>query len=169
MELVTGWGWDTRNRTLFADRGMRHFINISSTVPGSSVEYWVAQYGFLRYVPLWRGFTLAFNAAVDYGEPLGKTTALPPYRQFFGGGPDSVRGYRESRLGPKDQFGNPYGGNLRVASQNELIFPMPGKWRSSARVSAFFDIGNVFETGSKRSEKKSRYLHCARSSVKWCL
>jgi outer membrane protein insertion porin family len=26
---------------------------------------------------------------------------------------------------------------------------MPAKWRSSARVSAFFDIGNVFETGSK--------------------
>ena len=148
-ELVTGWGWDNRNRTLFADRGSRNFINLSSTVPGSNVEYWVAQYGFLKYVPLWHSFTLAFNAAVDYGEPMRSTTAIPPYRQFFGGGPDSVRGYRESRLGPKDNFGNPYGGNLRVASQNELIFPMPGKWRSSARVSAFFDIGNVFYTGSK--------------------
>jgi outer membrane protein insertion porin family len=26
---------------------------------------------------------------------------------------------------------------------------MPSKWRSTARVSAFFDIGSVFETGSK--------------------
>ena len=40
-----------------------------------------------------------------------------------------MRGFRESRLGPKDQFGNPYGGNLRVTSQNELILPMPAKWR----------------------------------------
>jgi outer membrane protein insertion porin family len=38
---------------------------------------------------------------------------------------------------------------MRVISQNELIFPMPAKWRSSARVSAFFDIGNVFEAGSR--------------------
>src|SRR5437588_4814805 len=75
--------------------------------------------------------------------------AIPPYRQFYGGGPDSVRGYRESRLGPKDNFGNPYGGNLRIVSQNELIFPMPSKWAQTARVSAFFDIGNVFQSGSK--------------------
>jgi outer membrane protein insertion porin family len=26
---------------------------------------------------------------------------------------------------------------------------MPSKWRSSARVSAFFDMGGVYETGSK--------------------
>jgi outer membrane protein insertion porin family len=86
---------------------------------------------------------------VDYGAPLGSTTGVPPYREFFGGGPDSIRGYRESRLGPKDQFGNPYGGNLRIVNQNELIFPMPAKWAQTARVSAFFDQGNVFSTGSK--------------------
>ena len=74
---------------------------------------------------------------------------MPPYRQFFGGGPDNVRGFRESRLGPKDQFGNPYGGNMRITSQNELIFPMPAKWRRRARVSLFFDMGNVFQTGTK--------------------
>ena len=37
--------------------------------------------------------------------------------QFFGGGPDSVRGYKESYLGPRDSFGNPYGGNVLVASR----------------------------------------------------
>jgi outer membrane protein insertion porin family len=100
-------------------------------------------------VPLWHTWALSFFDGVDYGAPLGRTTSIPPYRQFFGGGPDSVRGFRESRLGPKDQFGNPYGGNLRVTSQNELIFPMPAKWAQTARVSAFFDIGNVFQSGSK--------------------
>jgi len=34
-----------------------------------------------------------------------------------------------------------------VASQVELLLPMPEKWRSTARFSAFFDIGNVFSTG----------------------
>ncbi len=149
VELVGGWDWDTRNRTLFADRGMRQAVSFSATTPGSDVKYWIGNYQFLRYVPLWHSFAFSFFDSLDYGAPLGNTTAMPPYRQFFGGGPDSVRGYRESRLGPKDQFGNPYGGNMRLTSQNELIFPMPGKFAQTARVSAFFDIGNVFQTGNK--------------------
>ena len=149
VQLVAGWNWDTRNRTLFADRGTLLSTSISATTPGADVEYYVANANFLHYTPLFAGMTLVNTAAVDYGEPLGNTTSIPPYRQFFGGGPDNVRGYRESRLGPKDQFGNPYGGNMRITSQNELIFPMPAKWRSAARVSAFFDIGGVYETGNK--------------------
>jgi len=149
FELVAGWDWDTRNRTLFADRGSRFSMSVSSTTPGADVEYYIANASFVHYVPLWKNFAFVMNAGIDYGEPFGHTTAIPPYRQFFGGGPDNVRGYRESRLGPADQFGNPYGGNMRITSQNELIFPMPAKWRSSARVSAFFDMGGVYETGSK--------------------
>jgi outer membrane protein insertion porin family len=148
VDFVTGWDWDTRNRTLFADRGMRQNISFTITSPGSDVKYWIGNYQFLRYVPLWHSFAFSFFDSLDYGAPLGDTTAVPPYRQFFGGGPDSVRGYRESRLGPKDQFGNPYGGNMRLTSQNELIFPMPAKFAQTARVSAFFDMGGVYQTGS---------------------
>jgi outer membrane protein insertion porin family len=147
LEGVVGWDWDTRNRSLFADRGMRQSLSFSVTTPGSDVRYWIGNYQFLKYVPVYHGFTLSFLEGIDYGAPLGTTTAIPPYRQFYGGGPDSVRGFRESRLGPKDQFGNPYGGNMRVTSQNEMIFPMPGKYAQTARVSAFFDIGNVYQTG----------------------
>jgi outer membrane protein insertion porin family len=149
VQLVAGWDFDTRNRTLFADRGSRVSLSISSTTPGGDVEYYIADAVALHYFPLPLGFSFVANAGIDYGEPFGKTTAIPPYRQFFGGGPDNVRGYRESRLGPSDQYGNPYGGNMRITSQNELIFPMPGKWRSSARVSAFFDVGGVYQTGTK--------------------
>ena len=149
FEALVGWDWDTRNRTLFADRGMRTSLSLSSTVPGSDVQYYIANLQFVKYVPLWKHFTLSFLEGVDYGAPLGSTTAIPPYRNFFGGGPDNVRAFRESFLGPKDQFGNPYGGNFRITSQNELIFPMPAKFAQTARVSAFFDMGNVFETSSK--------------------
>jgi outer membrane protein insertion porin family len=149
LEAVVGWDWDTRNRTLFADRGMRQTLSGSITMPIDNVRYYVTNYQFIRYIPLGHRFTLSFLEGVDYGQALGDTTALPPFRQFFGGGPDNVRGFRESRLGPKDQFGNPYGGNLRITSQNELIFPMPQKWAQTARVSAFFDMGGVYYTGDK--------------------
>ena len=148
LEAVVGWDWDTRNRTLFADHGMRQSISAAVTVPIDNVQYYVANYQFIKYVPLTRRFTLSFLEGVDYGAPLGNTTALPPFRQFFGGGPDNVRGFRESRLGPKDQFGNPYGGNLRITSQNELLLPMPVKWAQTARASLFYDMGGVYQTGS---------------------
>jgi outer membrane protein insertion porin family len=87
------------------------------------------------------------NTELAFAEALGETTATPPYKQFYGGGPESVRGFRESYLGPRDSFGRPYGGNVLVASQVELILPLPDKWASQARASLFYDIGNVFNTG----------------------
>lgn len=146
-ELLAGWTYDSRNRALFATRGMRHQLFVSGTVPGSEVEYYTARYNATLYWPLWRGFVLRYNFESGMGEARGDTTALPPYKQFFGGGPGSVRGYRESWLGPRDSFGNPYGGNVLVASQLELIIPLPDKWASQARAALFYDVGNVFNTG----------------------
>jgi outer membrane protein insertion porin family len=146
-ELNLGWSFDSRNRSIFANRGARHRLNVGYTLPGSEVEFWSASYDYLQFVPIWRDFTLMINSEVAYGEDIGETTSIPPYRQFFAGGPDTVRGYRESRLGPKDSFGNPYGGNLKVVTQAEILLPMPEKWKANARFSLFFDIGNVFSTG----------------------
>jgi outer membrane protein insertion porin family len=148
FELTAGWQMNSLNRGLFADRGQRQSLSFSTSIPGSAVEYWVADYQFARYIPIWRRFTGALKFQGQYGDAFGSTTSLPPYRQFYGGGPDSVRGFRESRLGPKDNFGNPYGGNMLIAGKAELILPMPAKWQTSARVSLFYDIGNVFSTNS---------------------
>jgi len=147
VELIAGWTYDSRNRALFADRGTRQQLVFSMAVPGSDVEYYQARYNYTKYIPLFRGFVGRINAELGITEGLNETTATPPYKQFYGGGPTSVRGYRESYLGPRDSFGNPYGGNVLVASQLELIIPMPQKWSSQARASLFYDIGNVFNTG----------------------
>ena len=69
---------------------------------------------------------------------------MPPYKRFYAGGPDTVRGYTEDTLGPVDTNGNPYGGNMLVVSRTELLLPVPEKWQTSARVSMFYDKGNVF-------------------------
>jgi outer membrane protein insertion porin family len=148
-EIVGGWHYDSRNRAIFADRGMRHSISLAATAPGSEVDYYVFNYDYLQLFPIARKWTAAVSAEIAFGDALGDdTSALPPYRQFFAGGPDSVRGFSESRLGPKDGFGNPYGGNLKVIGRAELLFPVPEKWRASTRISAFFDMGNVFSQGA---------------------
>jgi outer membrane protein insertion porin family len=150
-ELTGGWSYEGRNRALFPDRGMKVTLSARYALPLSDVKYYQTNFDFIRYIPLWRKFLISVQASVDYASALGKTTSLPPYLNYFAGGPDSIRGYRESRLGPRDNIGigNPYGGNFRVVNRYELILPVPDKWRSSARLSFFYDIGNVFQTGSK--------------------
>jgi outer membrane protein insertion porin family len=146
-EVIAGWTYDSRNRAIFATRGTRHQVFVSAAAPLSDVEFYTARYNMTKYIPLWKRFVLRYNLETGIGEAMGETTALPPYKQFFGGGPQSVRGFRESFLGPRDSFGNPYGGNVLVASQLELILPLPDKWASQARASIFYDVGNVFNTG----------------------
>lgn len=146
-ELITGWIYDSRNRAIFADRGSRQQLFLAYALPISDVEYWTARYNYTKYIPLFRRWTFRVNAELGYAAGLGDTTSVPPYKQFFGGGPESIRGYKESWMGPRDSFGNPYGGNVLVASQLELIIPLPEKFQSQARASIFYDIGNVFNTG----------------------
>ena len=147
VELIAGWTYDSRNRSLFANRGTRQQLFLSMAVPGSDVEFYQARYSFTKYFPITPKWILRFNSELGIGEGIGDTTALPPYKQFYGGGPQSVRGFKESYLGPRDSFGRPYGGNVLVASQLELILPLPDKWASQARASLFYDVGNVFNTG----------------------
>ena len=147
LELIAGWTYDSRNRALFANRGTRQQLFLSFAVPGSDVQFYQARYSFTKYFPITPKWVVRFNSELGIGEALGDTTALPPYKQFYGGGPQSVRGFRESYLGPRDSSGRPYGGNVLVASQLELILPLPDKWASQARASLFYDVGNVFNTG----------------------
>ncbi len=146
-ELFAGWSFDSRDRVIFPSRGSRHQVAFNMTTPGSEVEYWTARYDFLKFFPLPGPFTLSVNGEFGYGEGLGSTTDIPPYKNFFGGGPDSVRGFKNGRLGPVDSLGNPYGGNLKTLAQVELMLPTPEKLRANTRFSLFYDIGNVFYTG----------------------
>jgi outer membrane protein insertion porin family len=147
LEYVFGWSFDSRNRFLFPDSGTMLGFNLNTALPGSDVEYYVARIDFTKYIRLPGAWRFKINSQFAYGDAYGdKTTALPPFRNFFGGGPGSVRGFKESYLGPVDSNRNPNGGNMLVANQFELIIPTPEKIAASARIAMFVDIGNVFHT-----------------------
>ncbi len=145
-EITGGWSFDSRNKTLFADHGSYVLLAGTYTPPTGQVQYWKVNFNFMQYVPIYWKFITDFNLQLGYGQGLGNTTALPPYALYYGGGPDSVRGFYPGSLGPRDQFGNPYGGNINALGRAELILPMPDKFAASARVKLFLDAGNVFST-----------------------
>ena len=145
-ELRTGSTFDSRNRTFFASRGALHQLTVDVTVPGSDLQFYTLSYRAQQYVPIWRGFFLEMNGSAAVVEPYGDTRSVPPYQNFFAGGPRTVRGYRDGTLGPRDTpYNNPYGGSLRTTLQNKLIIPLPVESDGrSTRLSLFYDIGNVF-------------------------
>ena len=146
LELMTGWSYDSRNASLFPTSGTRAAISLNASVPGSDVEYYMASLIFQKYIPMGSKWRFRINSEVSYGDGYGATTALPPFRNRFGGGPGSVRGFKESYLGPRDNLSNPYGGNMVVSNQFELIIPTPAKISGSTRVALFYDMGGVFST-----------------------
>lgn len=148
VDLALGWSFDSRNRVIFPTRGTRLAVNLSGSIPGSEVEFYVASVDFTKFFPLFGDWMFRINSNLAYGDAYGEeTTALPPFRNFYGGGPGTVRGYKESWMGPRDSLSNPYGGNMLIANQFELIIPTPEKFSGSTRVALFYDVGNVFSTG----------------------
>lgn len=150
---------DTRDRAQFPERGVEHRVSFTAALPGSDIEYLLADYTVSAYRPIGRRWTLRTLARLGYGVAYGDTSSIPPYLNWFGGGPMTVRGYRENTLGPRDTLGNPYGGNLLVAARVELMTPWPGRWGERVRFGAFADAGNVFSTqGVEFSDAAGRRL-----------
>jgi outer membrane protein insertion porin family len=150
LKLSTGWSHDTRNRAIFADRGIYQNLTGQVAVPGGGLTFYKLSYRQLVYVPLSKELTLSLNGRVSYGDGYGSTTQLPFFENYFAGGVDSVRGFKVNSLGPFDSVsGRALGGSFLTVGNAELIFPVPFAGETkSLRLSAFFDIGNVFETVS---------------------
>ena len=146
-EFLFGWHHDTRDRSVFPNRGIEQRLSLMIAVPGSEIEYYAIDYELSKYWPLNGGWTAMIGTKLGFGSKYGsKTSSLVPNLNWFAGGPNSVRGYRENRLGPKDSLGNPYGGNLFVSTQFELMMPLPEKWQKRLRIGFFHDMANVFST-----------------------
>jgi outer membrane protein insertion porin family len=122
-------------------------------LPGGSLQYYKATYQYQRYFPLTRYYTLMLNGEAGYGDGSGGKP-LPFFKNFFAGGVNSVRGYRNSTIGPKDQNGDPRGGSHRLVGNAEFLFPFPGLQNDkSVRLSGFIDAGMVadkYDTGDFR-------------------
>jgi outer membrane protein insertion porin family len=99
-------------------------LSLDLHIPGSDETYYSALFNYRQYIPLFKGFNLRLNSTVGYEHGYGHDSEIPPYDNFFAGGPNSVRGYQAGTLGPRDTpYNNPYGGTLLTTEQTELILP----------------------------------------------
>lgn len=146
-----GWTHDTMNRAVFATDGGQQRASVLATVPGSDLQYFKVGYKQQHYFPLSSDFTFRVLGEVAYGDGYGSTDALPFFENYFGGGPGSVRGFRQNTLGPRDtpqansgQTARPFGGSSKIYGSAELFFPVPFLSDvKSVRIGTFLDAGTV--------------------------
>jgi outer membrane protein insertion porin family len=112
-------------------------------------RYLRTNYQYQQYIPLTKQFTLAFNGEVGWGKGLGDQ-AFPVFKNFYGGGLGSVRGFEQGTLGPRDVTGSVIGGPKKFTLNTEIQSPFPGAGNDrTLRLFAFGDIGNVYGENEK--------------------
>jgi outer membrane protein insertion porin family len=99
---------------------------------------------FAKYLVQQRYFRRAGRVVFASQARVGLATAfdqsLIPSERFFAGGGNSVRGYDDDVLSPRDPFGDVSGGKALVVVNQEARFPLV----SIVRGVAFFDAGRAF-------------------------
>ena len=162
FSLNMNWVKSTLNRGIFATRGNSQRLGVNLTLPGSGLEYYKLTYKGQYLRGLTRSLTLKLRTDLGFGESYGDTTQLPFFKNFYGGGFGSVRGFKRNTLGPQDtpcqlldppcnsvyiDDPDPIGGNVQVEFGAEVIFPLPFiKDQRSMQSSFFVDVGNIFNT-----------------------
>jgi outer membrane protein insertion porin family len=139
---TAGWTRDARDSLILTTAGSLQ--RLSFELAGGDLQYYRLGYQHRWYRPLTRTFTLHLGADIGYAGGYNDKP-LPFFKNYFAGGPGSVRGYESFSLGPKDLLGNSIGGDRKLTGTAEILFPMPGAEQDrSLRLAAFVDGGQVY-------------------------
>jgi outer membrane protein insertion porin family len=157
IPLTVAWGRDSRDSAITPTVGRYQRANLEVDAFGNS-KYYRAIYEQQWYRPLTRWMTLALKGELDYGHGISGH-AYPIFKNFYGGGIGSIRGYESSSLGVLDPSTfDALGGSKRVIGNAELQFPFPGSGTDrSLRWFVFGDGGQVFQEQQKIRASEFRY------------
>ncbi len=135
---------DTRDNKFNPSKGF--YSTLSCEYAGGMLE---GDKDFIKYeTSNNKYFSIGQKTVLELGLRLGMVEAfddsvyVPVYERFYAGGANTIRGYKERRVGPEGEFGDPIGGRLRGIFNAEYIYQLtPGlKW------AFFYDNGNVWAT-----------------------
>ncbi|HEX4234040.1 MAG TPA: outer membrane protein assembly factor BamA [Caldimonas sp.] len=148
VPLTIGWTRDNRDSALVPTAGRFTRVNIDYA-PLGDAQYFRANLQGQQYIAFTRAFTFGVNAELGYGKGLAGRP-YPIFKNFYGGGLGTVRGFEQGSLGPVDVTGAFIGGNRRLNINNELYVPVPGANADrTLRIFLYADAGNVWGENEK--------------------
>ncbi len=142
--LTIGWGRDKRDSALVPTTGVLQRAYGEWGV-GGDVKYVKATYQYQQFIPINKQLTGAINAEIGWGV-TASDRPFPLFKNFFGGGLGSIRGFEQASLGPRDALSDiVLGGTKKFNVNAEVLFPFPGAGNDrTLRMYGFFDFGNVY-------------------------
>lgn len=133
--------YDSRNDLFFPTRGQRSFLSAeyADSFLGSEITLTRLTGGVRYFIPLTGSTILGMRYRTGLIVPGKDDFNLPIAERFFNGGENTVRSFKQSELGPKDEDGNPVGGLAYNVFNIELRQRLIGNLTGSL----FLDFGNV--------------------------
>jgi outer membrane protein insertion porin family len=145
--ILLGLDYDNRDSLFLTRKGQS--ISLSGVVAGGGLGGNVQDYGLnleaKKYFALPWDMILLTKGSLGLMNPWGSGTkgsinnAPPIFDELYLGGANDMRGFTFREVGPKDQYGNPIGGNTSVYGTGELTFPIIPRLRGAV----FTDWGFV--------------------------
>jgi outer membrane protein insertion porin family len=148
LPLTLGWQRDGRDSVINPTLGRYQRVNLEWSFAGD-VRYLRSNLQFQQYWPLANRVIFGLNAELGLGRGLG-SRPYPVFKNFYGGGLGSVRGFDQGSMGAVDPTGAFIGGSRRLNVNGELYLPFPGLGNDrTVRFFAFGDVGNVWTEGER--------------------
>lgn len=140
-QISAGLTFDSRDRIYLPSKGWR--IDVQSYLAGGFLGGDVSIYGIgidvARYIHLPGDTILTFEGEIAAVDTWNGDGEVPIYDRLYLGGPNSLRGFSYRDVGPKDENGEPIGGNTLARFTAEYTFPIVEKVRGAI----FYDVGFV--------------------------
>jgi outer membrane protein insertion porin family len=140
-EISGGLTYDTRDSLFLTRRGER--IDLSAYVAGGFLGGDTDIYGFdleaSKYFLLPWDTILTLNGEVAAVSTWSGGDRVPIFDRLYLGGANNLRGFKFRDVGPKDEDGEPIGGNTLARFTAEYTFPVVDKIRGAI----FYDVGFV--------------------------
>jgi outer membrane protein assembly factor BamA len=133
--------FDQTDNRLLPTRGQKAYARVDrvDVALGGDVEFTRLRVGAGVWLPLRENVRWSLEADSGFLWPGEGSAAVPVPERFFLGGYDSVRSYRESRLGPRDGTGALRGGEFENFARTEVV----ARVFEPLEVALFADAGNV--------------------------
>ena len=170
LQLALAWTHDSRDNTLFPNKGVLQRLSAEVSVPVLDLEYYKLEYKHTWFKDVTKNFTFMLNGELGYADSYGNK-AYPFFKNFYVGGVNSVRGFDNGSIGPHDidpatGLDFAVGGTTRIVGNAEVFAPVPFiKNSSQFRLSAFVDAGSVY--GNNQSINLGDLRYSTGVGVSW--
>ncbi len=153
--LLFGLTYDTRDNRFNPTRGLvlGGTVENAGGFLGQDKDFYKVTTSNAWYQTQWEKLLLELRLRAGWADAFDNTPRVPIYERFFLGGTNSVRGYEERDIGPRDRSGDTIGGNAMAVANVEYTFPVIENLKGAL----FYDVGNVwagtsdFASGTWRS------------------